>query len=72
MTTENKILNALTEHSELIKGELKDICGVSEQTLNTALSGLVQNRKIKRIKQGVYALDKSNYTDPKQKSLFGE
>ena len=72
MTTENKILNALTEHSELTKGELKDNCGVSEQTLNTALSGLVHNRKIKRIKQGVYALDKSNYTDPKQKSLFGE
>lgn len=72
MTAENKILNALTEHSELTKGELKDICGVSEQMLNAAISGLVQNRKIKRIKQGVYSLDRSNYTDPQQASLFGE
>jgi len=72
MTTENKILNALTEHSELIKGELKDICGVPDFQLNNSLGLLVVQGKIKRVKQGVYALDRSNYTDPKQTSLFGE
>ena len=72
MTTENKILNALTEHSELTKGELKDICGVPDFQLNNSLGLLVVQGKIKRVKQGVYALDRSNYTDPKQKSLFGE
>ena len=72
MTTENKILNALTEHSELTKGELKDICGVTDFQLNNSLGLLVVQGKIKRIKQGVYALDRSNYTDPQQTSLFGE
>ena len=72
MTTEQKILNALTEHSELTKIQLRDICNVSDFILNAALGGLMQNGKIKRIKQGVYSLDRSNYTDPQQTSLFGE
>lgn len=70
MTTENKILNALTEHGELTKGELKDICKVSEREIAIAVFELVDKKRIKRIKQGVYALDRSNYTDPKQTSLF--
>lgn len=72
MTTEQKILNALTEHSELTKGELKDICGVSESQLYLALNALQSKKLIKWVKQGVYSLDMSNYTDPQQKSLFGE
>ena len=70
MTTENKILNALTDHSELIKSELREILKVTDSILSAALNGLVLNRKIKIVKQGVYALDKTNFIDPKQTSLF--
>ena len=72
MTTEQKILNALTEHSELTKSELKDICKASEREIAIAVFELVDKKLIKRIKQGVYALDNANYTAPKQTSLFGE
>ena len=70
---QQKILNALTEHGELSKSELKEIIGSNyDSTLETHISKLLAGRKIKRVKQGVYALDRSNYTDPKQTSLFGE
>lgn len=70
MTNEQKILNALCEHLELSKSELKDICKASEYELNLCLNALVFKNKIKRVKQGVYALDKQNYIDPKQGDLF--
>lgn len=70
MTNEQKILNALTEHSELSKSELRDICKITDSQLNLAINALAYDNKIKRIKQGVYALDKQNFIDPNQTSLF--
>jgi DeoR/GlpR family transcriptional regulator of sugar metabolism len=70
MTNEQKILNALTEHSELTKGELRDICKVTESEIYLALNALASQKLIKWVKQGVYALDKTNFIDPKQTSLF--
>lgn len=70
MTNEQKILNALTEHGELSKSELREICKITDSQLNLAINSLAYDNKIKRIKQGVYALDKQNYIDPNQTSLF--
>jgi len=68
MTNEQKILNAFASFKELTKGELKQITKIAE--LNEALSELLKQGKIKRVKQGVYALDKTNFIDPQQGSLF--
>ena len=75
MTNEQKILNALTEHSELTKSELVQIVGYTcyanqEKHFSEVLKRLVDKKLIKRVKQGVYALDKTNFIDPKQTSLF--
>lgn len=70
-------MNALTENGELSKSELLQIVGSNcfnnkEKHFGEVLKRLVDKKLIKRVKQGVYALDKSNYIDPKQTSLFGE
>jgi len=68
---QQKILNALTEHGELTKSELLQIVGSKSldnksKHFGQVLERMVDKMQIKRVKYGVYALDKSNY----KKSLF--
>jgi ribonuclease HI len=66
-----QILDAFNSFKELTKGELKQITKITDsQILNEAISELLKHGKIKIVKQGVYALDKTNFIDPKQTSLF--